>query len=620
MKTIRPVTAWICMLVLSSGNFSAQTHRPTKPVYGQQILFRYRPRSRAVVVKPPSAVSLMIYKNLMEGPEAVEMQKTDSVWTANYSLSDTSVKMLYYAFRIQDDVGRVSTDDGDGQMYDALFYTSDGMPVKGAYAARALSYTGLSDKRDENMEKALSDIQKELNFYPGDLSARSFRYTLMLKQSEYSETIRTLIAADVNSILSAHPKDGTMLQFAASAYRMIGKTDEAERIEKELIQQNPKGEQAAQKDLSDILQVKDPRTRLERLEAFRTRFPQTRVDELALSQIVFAAIEADDVLRMTRTGDQLLQKAATPAGANALAAVAGVFADRKAELDRALAYVLKALSMVQAAAVSPKPSELSDVDWKEQNQRTEARYRDVLGWIHLQKGDLEKARLELNKAVEHTFQVNVFYHLGCLNEKTGNVQDALVHYGKAVAFGGKTAEQAKDALRDLWVKAGRDTVRMKTFLGEQQRWIEGKNREQILSKKINRPAPDFKLEDTSGGYVRLSAQRGNPVVLCFWATWSKSSLLVLEDLQPLATAFGKDVLFITISTDVEKPTLKKLPNNERFFLPVLVANGIEKTYGIQGVPVVYVIDPNGQIRFENKGYRPDFMQVLSMQLKDVFSR
>jgi len=36
---------------------------------------------------------------------------------------------------------------------------------------------------------------------------------------------------------------------------------------------------------------------------------------------------------------------------------------------------------------------------------------------------------------------------------------------------------------------------------------------------IGKPAPDFSLADASGTPIKLSAYRGNVVLLNFWATW-----------------------------------------------------------------------------------------------------
>jgi peroxiredoxin len=615
---------FLFLMTVMAGNLPAQFVQFDKPLYGRPILFQYRTaEAKDATFSPASDVMLLLYANLSEEAVTLSMKpdgmkpdgmkvSSDSTWKAVFTLTDTTVRVLYFSFRIQDSAGRVYTDDNHGSLYDILVYGPDDKPVQGAHETRALSYTGITDKREENLAKALSDVRRELVFYPDNMSARNVEYTLMLKQSGYSESARLSIADDIRSLLKKNSGDEAVMRFAVSAFRMTGEKADADLLEKELVKKNPKGEEAARKAFSEIMQVQNVRTRLERLERFRDAYPGTALDEFALGQIVSASVETDDADRMVRAGDTLLQGASGSAGANALAALALVFADRKTDLDKAEAYARKALSI---AAVPSSGS--ADAELKDQNARTEGRYRDVLGWVLLQKGNMAQARTELEKALSRTFQANVFYHLGVLDERSGNTAGASDFYAKAAAFGGRTGGQSREALAELWTNTDKDTLLLSGFIETQRRWVEEKNRELLLSKRVNRTAPDFKLEDASGGSVRLSSQRGNLVLLCFWANWSQASMRVLEELQSLADAYGKDVLFITVSTDSEKPNLKKLPNGNRFFLPVLIGKGVEKAYGIQGVPMLYVIDKNGQIRFENKGYRPDFQQVLTVQLEDV---
>jgi tetratricopeptide (TPR) repeat protein len=611
----RSASAGIAFLMTATAvSLQAQPVQTDKPVHGRPVTFQYRtPESKDAMVQPTAKVTLLLYPDLSDAAIPLSMTRADgSLWKAVYTPSDTAVRVLYFAFRIQDDEGRGSTDDDHGSMYDMLMVGPNGRPVERAHEARALSYTGITARRPENLDKALEEVKKELVFYPGNLSARNMEYTLMLKQSGNSESVRQWIAGDIRSLLKKRSRDESSVRFAASAFRMIGESGEAGQLENELVRKNPRGEEAARKALSEIMQVEEAKTRMDKLVRFRSDYPGTAMDEFVLSQIVTASIETDDAAAMDRTGTLLLQKASGATGANALAALAMVYADKKTGLDRAEDFVRKALSIA-----GDPPGGRSDADSKDQKSRTEGRYRDVLGWVLLQKGDLESARVQLDQAVALTFQANVYYHLGVLNERYGNFSDASDSYGKGAAFGGQVGGRSRAALAALWTAAGRDTLLLPDFIETQRRWIEEKNRELVLSKRISRTAPDFQLDDAGGGSVRLSAQRGNPVLLCFWAGWSQASLRVLEELQEMTSRYGRDVMFVTVSTDSEKPGLNELPNGNKLFLPVLIGNGIEKTYGIQGVPMLYIIDSRGQIRFENRGYRPDLKQVLAIQLEDV---
>jgi tetratricopeptide (TPR) repeat protein len=395
------------------------------------------------------------------------------------------------------------------------------------------------------------------------------------------------------------------MEFAVGAYRMLGLSDKAQVIEKSLIEQNPRGEQAAIKRFSEILQTEDPARKIERLNGFLVDFPGTRVAETALSQLVGAAIQANDTTTLVRTADRLLEKAASQTGADALAAAAGVFADSRMELDRAFACIQKAMDLVQSGTAGKDA--LS----------TEARYRDILGWILFRKGDLTGALNELRMAERNILQATVFFHLGAVLDASGDRDGAAMYFARAAAYRGGVGDAAGARFREVWILANKDTLLAGRFLDEQARWVEEAGKRKILSKRSAWPAPDFRLEDARGGWVRLSDQKGNVVVLCVWGTWSKTSLSLLETLEEMADAYGQKVLFLTVAMDHDRSTVLRFLRQRRMILPVLINEGMENTYRIEGVPMVYVIDTKGEVLFTHRGFRPDLGRILSVELDDL---
>jgi thiol-disulfide isomerase/thioredoxin len=68
-----------------------------------------------------------------------------------------------------------------------------------------------------------------------------------------------------------------------------------------------------------------------------------------------------------------------------------------------------------------------------------------------------------------------------------------------------------------------------------------------------KPVPELALKDISGQKQRLSALRGNIVVLNFWATWCGPCQEELPLLSKLSEAYGRDqVRFVAVSIDEKK--------------------------------------------------------------------
>lgn len=594
-----------------------------KPIrYGEPFTIHYSipPTGFQDFLKNPKELRLLINKNPFDPLETVAMEKINGTWTTSITITDTSVKMILFAFQAVDSLGLRSSrliDDNDGDFWDILIEDSTRTPVQGAHQARALSYTGLGGNRREDLDIALKEIKEELSLYPDNYSARTLIYNILLRQYEFSKAIRSRIEREIDLILVEHPDEETVMNYALESYRMIGQTNKARKIENALIQRNPKGDQAAMKAFDEIMKLEDTGIRVERLERFLSEFPDTRWVEFALSNLASATIELEDSTKMVTIGDRLLEKSTSPAAASALAGIAGVLSEKQTEIDRAVAYAKRALTIIRSTQSSTKPTEISDQEWNEQLRTTEARYRDILGWAYLQQDKVIQGLSELREAVKGTSQPGVYYHLAAALQKTGDIDEALVNYGKATAFGGEIGDMAYNVFYDLWIQSQKNPDEMDAFLDEQAEWIEENYRKRVLSQRSVWSAPDFELQDLAGGWVRLSDQKGNIILLCFWASWSKSSGLLLQELQNLADSYGKDVLFLTIATDVELITIEEFVNKKQFHLPVLLNEETDQDYGLQGVPTLFVIDAEGSIHFEHKGYRPDIKEILKIELEDL---
>ena len=590
--------------------------------YGQpmQVVYDIEKSDLKNILPNPKGLIALIYKNSQDPPEYLDMVKKGESWETTFTLTDTSVKMIMVAFQGIDSLGLRHPDliaDNNGEYWDMLVTDPTGKPVQGAHQIRALSFSGMGGKRNENLQRAFDEIKNELSLYPDNLSARKLLYTILLSANDYDDSIRKKIEREINSLLRENPNDETFMNFAVTGYRMIGKTDKAQKIENELIKRNPKGNQAAMNALDEIMNLEDIEIRAQRLNTFLEEFPNSTVAELALSSLATAAIELDDSTKMVDVGNKLMEKASTPIAASGLAGIAGVFSEKQYRLDRASAYAKKALTLIQSSDISSKPAEMSIKEWEQQRRTTEARYRDILGWIYVHQGKMEQAISELRESVKGTSQPGVQYHFASALEKSGAVEEALLNYARAVAYGGEIGDIAYQAFYDLWLKTGKQEEDMEPFLNKQDEWIRNYYEKRVLSHRSIRPAPEFELEDLEGGWVRLSDQIDNIILLCFWASWSESSWQMLKEIHTLSRYFGEDILFLTISTDHDYYTVKDYVEKKRIFLPVLLNDGTDQDYGLMGVPTLFIIDGKGKIHFEHKGYRPGIQEMLAVELEDL---
>jgi cytochrome c biogenesis protein CcmG/thiol:disulfide interchange protein DsbE len=117
---------------------------------------------------------------------------------------------------------------------------------------------------------------------------------------------------------------------------------------------------------------------------------------------------------------------------------------------------------------------------------------------------------------------------------------------------------------------------------------------------ISRAAPDFSRMDLNHGQVNLAAYRGKVVLLNFWATWCSPCLIEMPHFVAWQQAYGQRGLqVIGVSMDDDAQPVRTAYQRYRLNYPVVMGDEkLGELYGgIFGLPVTFLIDRTGKIRF-----------------------
>jgi peroxiredoxin len=129
---------------------------------------------------------------------------------------------------------------------------------------------------------------------------------------------------------------------------------------------------------------------------------------------------------------------------------------------------------------------------------------------------------------------------------------------------------------------------------------------QAAANAEKKVAPDFTLPSKDSGNLRLSEQRGNIVMVNFWASWCgpcREELPEMEALYQEYADMGFEILAVNVDDEVSKADI--LLDDIEVSFPVLydTAGDVSKLYDVSAMPTTVIIDRDGNKRLLHLGYR-----------------
>ncbi len=119
-------------------------------------------------------------------------------------------------------------------------------------------------------------------------------------------------------------------------------------------------------------------------------------------------------------------------------------------------------------------------------------------------------------------------------------------------------------------------------------------------------AKDFVLKSKDDGNMRLSDQRGNIVMINFWASWCgpcREELPLMEELYQEYQDLGFEILAVNVDDEESKADV--LLNDIEVTFPVLydTSGEVSKLYDVSAMPTTVFVDRDGLQRILHPGFR-----------------
>ena len=307
--------------------------------------------------------------------------------------------------------------------------------------------------------------------------------------------------------------------------------------------------------------------------------------------------------------------------------IAYEWAKRGINLDTAKTFALKAVAKARELASANKPFGVDQKSWDIENNYTLGNYLDTYGWVLYRQGNYAEAAIQLKEAFKRQPDGNIEYHLGMALNMSQKQDEALEHLMRSLTADLEQPDSARLAAEQAYRQKNRSLQGFDDLLAKYQDERKQKLEAKELadgSDYIGKPAPDFSLPDLAGQKCTLSEQRGKVVVIDFWATWCQPCLMALPLVDKVRLQYkDQPVVFYAINLEGRDKAemVKRFVADKGYSLPVLqggrMGNGLDRVYGVTGIPTSFVVDQGGVIRFRHIGYGKDLDQLLAKELDSL---
>jgi peroxiredoxin len=146
-------------------------------------------------------------------------------------------------------------------------------------------------------------------------------------------------------------------------------------------------------------------------------------------------------------------------------------------------------------------------------------------------------------------------------------------------------------------------------------------REAVGRALINEPAEDFHLRTIAGATMTLASLKGKAILISFWATWCgpcRAEMPGLVDLYRRASGRGLEILAVTTETPNDRQKIEQFIDANHLPFPVLYADGLDRLYGLRGLPGTVGIDRTGRMRYREIGFsRGSTMRALDLVIDEL---
>jgi peroxiredoxin len=142
----------------------------------------------------------------------------------------------------------------------------------------------------------------------------------------------------------------------------------------------------------------------------------------------------------------------------------------------------------------------------------------------------------------------------------------------------------------------------------------------LNSAMIGKPAPDFRLDLLEGGRFRLSQEKGNIVVLDFWASWCAPCMQGMPEINTVVEELNDDTIkYVAVNMQEDQATAAAALERLKLTIPVAmdIDGAAAQRYEVSAIPQVVIVDREGNVARMFIGVDLNFADNLRQALQKL---
>lgn len=596
---------------------------PEKPTPGAQINFEYNVDKGAM----GKSAYFVVYawSATRTEPEIIDVEAVAEPGNSKFVGSmKVPEDMCFGLVKFMGEIGgKVVTDDNYGLCTDIFIRDSAGKPLE--YSNMLAALTRISPGaagRTSDFTEAVNLLEKEVELYPANITAQigltSFLFDI--------RKINYEIFKDEMNIHLAKAVDMTNEREVTArvrALKTLNRKNEAERLTKNFIKQNPECEFAETQLMNNLARAESLDEFAELSGRFMKKFPNSSRTQKVSDAIVKAFLQNGDMdgLREFIAANVVESSDIYLAMAQSIPANSKIFSElnKTERLNKAITLYNKALSiekdnyrLILSDPDSDKNSDLAYLEKIVSAEKKMAFFYEVGGDLYILRDTVEAIKLyenarKLNKDVPNTELYRKLYNVYAATDNCKSayetISEAVIksaffsNIGRLFVEAHKLCKNGTEAEAGALYKDMLDSARTLRL-------------QDIADSEIRTKVKGTYLKNLDDRVIELSDFRDKITILFFRSSWCGPCQAVVPALDAIYDLYKRDpeIIFAAITVweedDNLKENIKEYKEEYEAEYPLLYDDTdlIMRNMSLTGLPSAVILDKEGTVRFKLNGF------------------